>query len=152
MPITLCKQNSKLTICHRLACIKQLEQEMTCSVCLDICVRPCTTPCGKAFVNFIQQLSSNESQHYLLCVQQTAVKLICWLASKADMYLASACPIAKIQKAISLSKFAACSSCICCWPSNYHKLLLQVMTSAEGVLSKHFGTSADVQSVGQAYH
>ncbi|DBA71288.1 TPA: hypothetical protein ACH3X2_011104 [Trebouxia sp. C0005] len=30
----------------RLACIKQLEQEMTCSVCLDICVRPCTTPCG----------------------------------------------------------------------------------------------------------
>lgn len=40
----------------RLACIKQLEQEMTCSVCLDICVRPCTTPCGMS--STLKQLRS----------------------------------------------------------------------------------------------
>ncbi|GLI63900.1 hypothetical protein VaNZ11_007022 [Volvox africanus] len=30
----------------RLACLKLLRDELTCAVCLDICVRPCTTPCG----------------------------------------------------------------------------------------------------------
>lgn len=30
----------------RLACFKALRDELTCAVCLDVCVRPCTTPCG----------------------------------------------------------------------------------------------------------
>ncbi|PNW83336.1 hypothetical protein CHLRE_05g247500v5 [Chlamydomonas reinhardtii] len=33
----------------RLASIKALRDEVTCAVCLDICVRPCTTSCGHNF-------------------------------------------------------------------------------------------------------
>lgn len=31
----------------RLACISELRDELSCCICLDICVRPCATPCGE---------------------------------------------------------------------------------------------------------
>lgn len=30
----------------RLACISALRDELSCGICLEICVRPCATPCG----------------------------------------------------------------------------------------------------------
>ncbi|GIL71512.1 hypothetical protein Vretifemale_1883 [Volvox reticuliferus] len=39
------KENNEITP-SRLDCLKQLRDELTCAVCLDVCVRPCTTPCG----------------------------------------------------------------------------------------------------------
>ncbi|KAF6257962.1 hypothetical protein COO60DRAFT_1170686 [Scenedesmus sp. NREL 46B-D3] len=33
----------------RLNCISELQDELSCGICLEICVRPCATPCGHAF-------------------------------------------------------------------------------------------------------
>ncbi|MEW5305649.1 MAG: hypothetical protein WDW38_008131 [Sanguina aurantia] len=33
----------------RLACLGDLKDELTCCICLDVCVRPVTTPCGHNF-------------------------------------------------------------------------------------------------------
>lgn len=32
----------------RLACISALRDELSCGICLDVCVRPCATPCGES--------------------------------------------------------------------------------------------------------
>lgn len=31
----------------RLLCINELQDELSCCICLEICARPCTTPCGE---------------------------------------------------------------------------------------------------------
>jgi hypothetical protein len=31
----------------RLSCIGELQEELSCGICLEICVRPCSTPCGE---------------------------------------------------------------------------------------------------------
>lgn len=33
----------------QLRCIDALTEELSCGICLDLCVRPCATPCGHAF-------------------------------------------------------------------------------------------------------
>lgn len=34
----------------RLSCLTELQDELSCAVCLEICVRPCATPCGKQLI------------------------------------------------------------------------------------------------------
>jgi hypothetical protein len=31
----------------QLNCISELQDELSCGICLEICVRPCATPCGE---------------------------------------------------------------------------------------------------------
>jgi len=120
-------------VCHRLACIKQLEQEMTCSVCLDICVRPCTTPCGKASLKLIWSNSylPNKQQHILLCVQQIAVKLIWWLASTADVCLALAClSTCQISQGHSTQRICCLQLAACCMQQLYVLLAIDLSQTA----------------------
>jgi hypothetical protein len=41
----------------RLNCISELQDELSCGICLEICVRPCATPCGEQQEHQRQQLS-----------------------------------------------------------------------------------------------
>lgn len=42
------KGDCALLFARKIPCLGKLQEELTCSICLEICVRPCTTPCGKS--------------------------------------------------------------------------------------------------------
>ncbi|GMH33743.1 hypothetical protein BSKO_01577 [Bryopsis sp. KO-2023] len=48
----------------KLPCLGKLKEELTCSICLDICVRPSTTPCGH---NFCRRCLRGALQYSMKC-------------------------------------------------------------------------------------
>lgn len=51
---------------HRL---NSLHEELACSICLDLCVRPCTTPCGHNFCRQCLRLSLRHDARCAKCRQ-----------------------------------------------------------------------------------
>jgi hypothetical protein len=72
----------------RLACISALRDELSCGICLDICVRPCATPCGAfslpTWPGMCAQAYSTLGAHGCICVQ--ALLHLRTIASAASLH------------------------------------------------------------------